>query len=321
MEPMMGRSSGALVGAAVALVVATATPGGRARAGDKEAARAWAEKGAAAYALTHYAAAADSFEKAFEAQPDPALLFNAAQAHRLAGNNERALALYHSYLRLPGKLPKRAEVEKRIAELTSAQPAPTTKATATTTKATIPPPTDCPTGRTQIDFEAPALNGIEVAHGSGRAFSAAQRDTARVWCGRGSARVTASFNLEGARTSAGHLPFQLGELYLPLPAAVDLTNRTLTAHVFVDGPAGGMVGGQVAAWNHDHLVDGTQFQNQAMGRWLTFTHTFGATNRLYVGGTSRADQVDGLVVQVWAAGTKEQRVWSGTVYVDDVGWR
>jgi hypothetical protein len=312
---MTGRGIGVLLGATVVMVVATLASGERARAGDKEAARAWAEKGAAAYALTHYAAAADNFEKAFEAQPDPALLFNAAQAHRLAGNNERALALYRSYLRLPGKLPKRSEVEKRIAELGGEETGSATKATKTTL------PADCPTGRAQLDFEGPALEGVDVAHGTGRAFSGAKRDTARVWCGRGAVRVTASFNLEGARTTAGHLPFQLGELYLPLPAAVDLTNHTVTAHVFVDGPAGAMVGGQVSAWNRDHLVDGTPMQNQAIGHWLTFTHTFGATNRLYVGGTSTVDKVDGLVVQLWAAGSKEQRVWSGTVYVDDVGWR
>lgn len=80
-------------------------------------ARAYFDKASAAFALGHYPAAADNFEKAFELKPDPALLYNAAQAHRLAGNKERALTLYQNYLRLYSKAVKRAEVEARVEEL------------------------------------------------------------------------------------------------------------------------------------------------------------------------------------------------------------
>jgi hypothetical protein len=313
------RAAAVLVGICVAVAAVAA---------NKEEARAYAEKATTAYALAHYDVAAENFEKAFEAKPDPALLFNAAQAHRMAGNKERALALYQSYLRLPGKLEKRAEVEKRIAELRESA-GQDKGAAPPATPAPAPPPapapaqakTACPTGSAQIDFEAPALDGVDVAHGTGRSFAAPTRDGARVWCGRASVRVRADFNLEGARTSAGHLPFQLGEVFMKLPTSIDLTNRTLTAHVYIDGPAGVTVGAAIAAWNRDHIVDGKPTQNQPTGRWLTLQSTFGATNRLYAGGTSKADEVDGLVVQLWALGTKEQRTWSGTVYVDDVGWR
>lgn len=58
------------------------------------------KKGLSYYALQKYAEAAVEYEAAFELEPDPALLFNAAQAHRLAGNKQRALALYESFLRL-----------------------------------------------------------------------------------------------------------------------------------------------------------------------------------------------------------------------------
>jgi len=85
-----------------------------------EEARVYADKATAAYALTHYAAAAENFEKAFELRPDPALLYNAAQAHRLAGNKQRALELYRSYMRLYAKKDKRGEIESRIAELEAA---------------------------------------------------------------------------------------------------------------------------------------------------------------------------------------------------------
>ena len=64
--------------------------------------------------------AADLFEKAFELKQDPAILYNAAQAHRLAGDKKKALVLYQNFLRLFGEQENRAEVEKRIVELKAA---------------------------------------------------------------------------------------------------------------------------------------------------------------------------------------------------------
>jgi hypothetical protein len=49
-----------------------------------------------------FAGAAREFERSFELRPDPAILYNAAQAHRLAGHNARALELYESLLRMYG---------------------------------------------------------------------------------------------------------------------------------------------------------------------------------------------------------------------------
>jgi tetratricopeptide (TPR) repeat protein len=91
-----------------------------ARAQREDDARVFVDKATAAYGLGHYAAAAENFEKAFEARPDPALLYNAAQSHRLAGNKQRALELYESYVRMYGKKEKRTEIEARIRELKQA---------------------------------------------------------------------------------------------------------------------------------------------------------------------------------------------------------
>jgi tetratricopeptide (TPR) repeat protein len=87
---------------------------------DADEARAYSARATGSFALGHYAQAADNFEKAFELRPEPALLYNAAQAHRLAGNKERALTLYQNYLRVYAKAGKRAEVESRIDELKKA---------------------------------------------------------------------------------------------------------------------------------------------------------------------------------------------------------
>ncbi len=75
------------------------------------------EQGKIAFALGRFADAADLFEKAFEKKPDPAMLFNAAQAHRLAGNKKKALILYQNFTRLFGQQENGAEVERRIVEL------------------------------------------------------------------------------------------------------------------------------------------------------------------------------------------------------------
>jgi tetratricopeptide (TPR) repeat protein len=92
----------------------------RAQAGNEEEARGYLDKATAAYALNKYSVAAENFEKAFELKPDPALLYNAAQAWRLAGNKERALALYESYLRVYPANDKRSTVEARIKDLRQA---------------------------------------------------------------------------------------------------------------------------------------------------------------------------------------------------------
>src|SRR5262245_52817551 len=93
--------------------------GGVARA--EEDARAYNERAEAAYALGRYGDAAQYYEKAFELKPQPALLYNAAQAHRLAGNKQRALLLYRNYLRVyAGKIPNRKEVEGHLTALQAA---------------------------------------------------------------------------------------------------------------------------------------------------------------------------------------------------------
>lgn len=85
-----------------------------------EEAKAAYKRGLSLYALERYGEAAIEYEKAFELEPDPALLYNAAQAHRLAGNKQRALALYQNYLRLFPNPENKRDVERHIAALKTA---------------------------------------------------------------------------------------------------------------------------------------------------------------------------------------------------------
>jgi tetratricopeptide (TPR) repeat protein len=85
-----------------AIVAATllALPGPASAAGSSKDARRIYEEATAAFGLGRYADAAEKYEAAFSLRPDPALLYNAAQSYRLAGNKQRALELYRNYVRL-----------------------------------------------------------------------------------------------------------------------------------------------------------------------------------------------------------------------------
>jgi tetratricopeptide (TPR) repeat protein len=84
---------------------------------DVDAAREHYRKGKRAYDLGHFAEAAEEYERAYSAKDDSALLFDLAQARRLAGQNFQAVIAYKAFLRNEPKAPNRVEVEKRIQEL------------------------------------------------------------------------------------------------------------------------------------------------------------------------------------------------------------
>jgi len=133
---------------------------------DENDAKSVYEKGKIAFALGRFAEAADLFEKAFEKKPDPAMLYNAAQARRLAGDKKKALVLYQNYLRLFGEQQNHEEVEGRIAELKTAidaeQKANTNPPTglagdkSDVPPAAVPPPTEpAPPAATVVAQPAP----------------------------------------------------------------------------------------------------------------------------------------------------------------------
>jgi tetratricopeptide (TPR) repeat protein len=109
---MSRRVSRVVVTGALALGIALAPAVSR-------AAEDYGRKATTAFGLGRYAEAGENFEKAYEQDPIPSLLYDAAQSYRLAGNKERALNLYQNYLRLYGR-DKRADIEARIDELKKA---------------------------------------------------------------------------------------------------------------------------------------------------------------------------------------------------------
>jgi tetratricopeptide (TPR) repeat protein len=103
-----------LVVAAVALVVLAANA---ARADPESEAQEHFKRGVKLYNLGHFQEAIPEFEKAYDLDPQPILLFNIAQSHRQNGNKERALFFYRRYLEQEPNATKRADVEQRMKEL------------------------------------------------------------------------------------------------------------------------------------------------------------------------------------------------------------
>jgi tetratricopeptide (TPR) repeat protein len=136
----------------ITLVVLLAAAPAHADALSNAEARTHFDSGNAAFALGDYAKAAQEYEKAFALKPDPALLYNAAQAHRVAGNKQRALLLYQNYLRVYGGEVNNADevrhhietLKKAIEEDTRAQTAPPTAPKPIGESATAPPPAVVP---------------------------------------------------------------------------------------------------------------------------------------------------------------------------------
>lgn len=81
-------------------------------------AKTYYDQATAAYGLGRFAEAATAFEKAYECKPQAALLWDAAQAHREAGNRARAIELLRNYVHVyGGQAENGADVHKLIDEL------------------------------------------------------------------------------------------------------------------------------------------------------------------------------------------------------------
>jgi tetratricopeptide (TPR) repeat protein len=99
------------------LVLVVSVP---AAADDIEAARRHYTQGSKDFDLGLYDKAIEEYMAAYDAKPDPALLYNIAQAHKLAGHPEQAVRFYRTYLSRVPDAPNGDEVRAKIAELQKA---------------------------------------------------------------------------------------------------------------------------------------------------------------------------------------------------------
>ncbi|MDB4964837.1 MAG: hypothetical protein JWN44_526 [Myxococcales bacterium] len=106
-----------LAAVVVAVLVTMAPAAFAAEADAVRDARMHYDRGMAHYELGEFKSAVDEFKQAYALSKAPGLLFNLAQASRLAKDYEPALHFYRSYLRVRPDAPNRDDVERRITEL------------------------------------------------------------------------------------------------------------------------------------------------------------------------------------------------------------
>jgi tetratricopeptide (TPR) repeat protein len=106
-----------LLGAWLVLAGLAGAQAGAAPPPPKESARSYYEKATSAFGLGDYDRAAELYEKAFQLRADSALLYDAAQSHRMAGHKERALQLYRNYVRLYPDSKQTPDARRHIDEL------------------------------------------------------------------------------------------------------------------------------------------------------------------------------------------------------------
>ena len=148
-------------------LLAIALSGRPAGAAEPSAARQAYDEATAAFGLGHYAEAAEKYETAFSLRPDPALLYDAAQAYRLAGNRPRALELYRNYLRLYPDRQNADEARNQVAALTKAieeeKALPPSPPVAAAPATALPPPVAPPAVSPPVLLTAPAPLGAPAA--------------------------------------------------------------------------------------------------------------------------------------------------------------
>ena len=103
---------------------------------DAAAGRRLFADGQAEYRKADYVSAAAKFQAAFDSDPDPAYLFNLAQADRLANECAAAVAAYRKFLALVPDAPNAPDVQSHLHEMEACA----SKLTATTVRVAAPPP-------------------------------------------------------------------------------------------------------------------------------------------------------------------------------------
>src|SRR5205814_10008777 len=115
---VISRPTSSPVRALAALLLSAMVVAGSSRALAAGEGKAYFDSGVRHYNLGHFQDAIVDFEKAYNIDPAPILLFNIAQSHRQLGDKERALFFYRRYLEQAPNAGNKAEVEQRMKDLT-----------------------------------------------------------------------------------------------------------------------------------------------------------------------------------------------------------
>jgi tetratricopeptide (TPR) repeat protein len=127
-----------------AVLIGAAAPAHADAKADKQLAKQYVDAGLAAQDTGNYDTAITLYQKAYDLVPHPVLIFNIAQATRLAGHLADALALYEKYLAQDPHGAKADVARDFIDDLKAKLAAEREHAAAAAPVAAPPPPVDAP---------------------------------------------------------------------------------------------------------------------------------------------------------------------------------
>jgi hypothetical protein len=182
---------------------------------DKSDVRAHYQRATAHYAVGEFDEAAAEYQLAYKLHPDPALLFNAAQALRFAGKLDKALVLYRNYAHLYPDASNIADIKAQIAKLKVAIASATTPPTGTNR------PADDPAGPGTASSAGTRGTGTGIASGSAATPGSSTRST-----GAGSATGGTRGSGASPRATSG-----------TSPGVVATASGSTTPHGGAGGPA------------------------------------------------------------------------------------
>lgn len=136
-------------------------------------ARALAERGRAAHDAHDYAGAIAAFTEAYALAPAPALLFNLAQAYRLAGRCDDAAVMYRRFLASSPPDDARQLAEQHLATVDRCAKDLTVIPDRTIVRVTLPPAPPPERPRHDHHWSTPKKTGVGLAIGGGVALAIA----------------------------------------------------------------------------------------------------------------------------------------------------
>jgi hypothetical protein len=164
----------------------------------------------------------------------------------------------------------------------------------------------------QIRFEHASEGFRVLSGGTAAVFRNPVIDHGYSWCGDGSLRFDSSFDL-------AEPTFQSGEAVVYLPRAVDLRGKTVTLRFMVRGPFEAEFTARILAGQGDRRTGNSYVPHLTTGSWWTISATFHEPPLTFGTVSSDLFSVDRIILKVDATGS--YRVWSGPIYIDDIGWR
>jgi len=164
----------------------------------------------------------------------------------------------------------------------------------------------------QIRFEHAAEGFRVLSGGYSAVFRSPVIDHAYSWCGGGSLRFDASFDVADSTV-------QSGEAVVFLPHGVDLRDRTVTLRFMVRATADAEFTARILAGQGDKRTGNSYNPHLSPGTWWTISATFHEAQAGFDTLNSGLQNVDRIILKVDATG--DYRVWSGPIYIDDIGWR